>query len=165
MNLQAIFSLIVTALALLLPVFLLIGRARSRREAGENGQSPLPGARADLDAVPETAVPAPRSAGEPAPIVDRLILQRGAPQAGRATTAPATSGLRPAAPGLRPVASGLRPAASGLRPAASGPAQGASRPAVTTVESRLARLTPLQRAVVYSEILGPPVAERQTSGR
>ncbi len=151
MSLPAILSLIFATLLGLLPIFLLVGRRAiasrmSRRR--DNGQNESP------PDTPEMDQPTPRLAvsgtGDPAgesEILDRLIRER------RAAAQPRREA------GRTRLGSGqfdsLRIEGAAAASASEATARSGSR-----IEARLGRLNVLQRAIVYREILGPPVGLR-----
>ncbi len=161
MNLPAIFSLIFAALISLLPVLLLMGRRaiqnRPPRAGGEDG--------ADTKAPPG----ANSHGAEAQPIIGRLSERSEGKTADRQPR-PAreiyTRGQRP-----QTLEQELRDASriAGLRRQhlgriASSPAA-TRRPRAEILEARLSGLTPLQRAVVYSELLGSPAGLRRPGRR
>lgn len=171
MELPALFSLISAAILGLLPVLLLFGRRRMQRRT-----------RSDETAAPPSA--SARATGQEdadrgeRPILGRLVRDdRGEPDERErelreaaiiAGASPAVAyGNRRSAPRTvpRPAAPGLGPSVSetGLGRAERTPAGRHRRQ--QSIEERLARLTPLQRAVAYSEILGPPAALRKPGRR
>lgn len=147
MTISALFSLIAAVLFGLLPVLLLAGRriqrARRRgRESAAQDQGPLA---SDADLAPPGPSQTDRS------ILEKIVRGRRESvereemrRAGR--TAATGTGLAPAGAGL----AGTPPATATTRQ--SGP---------EAVARRLERLSPLQRAIVYREILGPPAALKQ----
>lgn len=176
MDLPALFSLIAVSLLGLIPLFLALVRGRARRrerdtaavvaerqrETATPGAMPpganrgvmAPGVRAaarqrraqsnDRDAG--TAPHQPASGAEPRPIMDRVtIAQRAA----------ARTRARAAASAMRRPGWGAEPASPPRR----------SQDAGQAIRTRLAGLSSLQRAIVYREILGPPVALRQPEER
>lgn len=171
MNLPAIFSLIFAALISLLPVLLLMGR-----RAVQN-RSPRPG---DEEGADTRTPPGANSHGtEAQPIMGRLSDRaegEGAESQPR-TQQPRTQQTRPAREiytrGQRPqsLEQELRDASriagrsrQRVGRLASSPAP-ARRPQAEVLEARLSRLTPLQRAVVYSELLGSPAGLRRPGRR
>jgi len=171
MSLPALFSLIFAALLGLLPIFLLVGRRAiasrlsRRRESGQDGSpSPsepptsgdlrAPQGRAGADATAEDQPP-PRLAisgtGDPAgesAILDRLIRERRAAAEPNRGAAGTRRGI--GRPYSSPIAEIPRDSGRMDRTETKG----------ARIEARLARLSVLQRGVVYREILGPPVGLR-----
>ncbi len=172
MNLPAIFSLIFAALISLLPVLLLMGRraVQSRSIREDKGGAP------DAKTPPGANSQGP----EAQPIMGRLSDR---PENDQANQRPRLQESRPQPP--RPVREiypqrrretleqELKDAAriAGVRrERLGGVSFGVSvsperRPPGQVLEARVAPLSPLQRAVVYSELLGPPAGLRRPGRR
>ncbi|MFW6293735.1 MAG: hypothetical protein ACOC7V_15630 [Spirochaetota bacterium] len=170
MSLPVLFSLIFATLLGLLPIFLLVGRRAiasrlSRRRDAVRDDSPSDAtALAPDDAREWQDRPAPDSAtsgrpktrlavsgtGEPAgesAILDRLIRER------RAAAGPKRESARDRIAAVHHEST--RPRVASDRSMERG----------SRIEGRLARLSVLQRAVVYREILGPPIGLRAPGER
>ena len=145
MNLPAIFSLIFAALLSLMPVLLLMGRRAAQSRLRDAGEEP----KGRGETKPLHGSNRPAAAGEPErPRVAREIYTRGQ---GRATP---ERDLRDAAR-----IAGMPMGRVGVAGRKS--KQPVRAPRSTPISARLSRLGPLQQAVVYSEILGRPVALRE----
>lgn len=178
MSLPAIFSLIFATLLGLLPIFLLVGRRaiasrlNRRRDGGKNDSpaesgTPTPGAGRTPQGRPgvdPTAAdqPPPRLAisgtGDPAgesAILDRLIRERRAAAESNREIARVRHGIGRL--DTSPIGSETTASAG---TAHSGNRADRTRSEGARIEARLARLSILQRGVVYREILGPPVGSR-----
>ena len=164
MDLPALFSLIFAAFIALFPVLLLMGRRMSQRRGTEE-----PGADRKSTEKPTPAA-TPGSAGT---ALGRLGERLGAPgRHGRQQAREIYSrGQRPSperelrdAARIAGVGRPVRPS----RPAAlstATPAATRKPGSGVLLQERLARLSPLQRAVVYGEILGKPAALREPGRR
>jgi hypothetical protein len=171
-TLPALFSLIFAAALSLLPIFLLIGRRirQSRpviRRDGQEGEGTL-ASDADLATTGEdsgrgTAGNQGTEKSAVGGILERIV--RGRPRS------PSEASQQESRPSLypRPGRSPAAAQAAGGSPSMAGydsdpvAARASVRPEpqrAKTIDQRLQRLTPLQRAIVYQEILGPPVALR-----
>jgi len=142
MSLPALFSLIFATLLGLLPIFLLVGRRviasrlSRRREAGQSESPSESGARGPGDRASE---------------------DRSAAVAPKRGVGPMRSASRQSDPSRIPGTANT--SARGTSPRhGTGPSR--TQDTRSRIEARLGRLTALQRAVVYREILGPPVALR-----
>lgn len=175
MSLSALFSLITAALITLLPVLLLMGRRRMRRRDRRaivrEGDQPAPPGGSDRDlAVPARAgaASAEQAGSGVEPAGERGILDR-------LTVRERSGGRRPQEAADRRAAFQANAAGGGAQRNAgpghsspgsapgAGPAREDSRAAgagAERLEQRLAHLSPLQRAIVYGEVLGKPVALR-----
>jgi len=153
---EGIVELLITALGILFFFIIPLGlRARNAAQRREQAGGPRPALRAERPAAaePETGEEElspgwPRSM-RPAPRELSPVPVPPAPAEAAAPAVPAPSapsGPPPAAWAMMP---GLRPAAESFPPAATRGAPEAAAP-------RGPRLTALQRAVVWAEILGPP---------
>ncbi|TVQ20318.1 MAG: hypothetical protein EA382_15135 [Spirochaetaceae bacterium] len=167
MDFGQLFSLIFASLLGLLPILLLIGRrarmreeeaaAQDQAEATKGGVSPE-GARdqsgGQAARVPaargQPARPTPRYDAGESSILSRIVRPDRAPGGSdrerEATREPLSAG---------------RPKRAVERPS---PARGATPARGQIAARRVARLTPLQQAIVYREVLGPPVALRDRAG-
>jgi len=174
MSIAALFSLIFATLVGLLPVFLLVGRrvmanrvrgTRNRKTDTDADLKEPTVRRARGTFAAETADASPAATGlrvsgsaDPAgdsALLDRLIRERretgsGTNEARRMRAAEREALVRAELYDAARIAGGI-----------PGRTQRSSRAAI---EARLARLTTLQRAVVFREILGPPAAERGPGG-
>ncbi len=165
MDLPAIFSLLFAALITLLPVLLLMGR---RMAQGRGREEP---AAADQEGTQRRG-PGDEERASAKPALGRLRERFGAPErdATRRTREIYTRGQRPSAErDLRDAAriAGGRPVRA-TKPAAlsHGSPAATRRPgSAELLQQRVARLSPLQRAVVYAEILGKPAALREPGRR
>ncbi len=167
MDLPTLFALISAAILGLLPVLLLFGRRRMQRRTRSSERSPASAAEAPRSMARENTESGER------PILGRLArderheehsgesarereLQEAAIIAGASpgTTARRRSTERSGA-GARTARSVTATAIGSTAPGRK--ASGAER----TIDDRLARLTPMQRAIAYREILGRPAALRE----
>ncbi|MFW5826376.1 MAG: hypothetical protein ACOCVO_02325 [bacterium] len=178
MELPALFALISAAILGLLPVLLLFGRRRMQRRtrSSERTTAELAGRNQPAGQASSGAA-APASGSEDTqtgerPILDRLArddvrrereLRDAAIIAGASPSAAQTPPRAPARQRARgPVPRGARSIAeTGLDRTPAGPGAAPRR----SLDERLARLTPLQRAIAYGEILGPPAALRRPGRR
>jgi hypothetical protein len=156
-SIPALFSLIAAALLTLLPLFLMLARNRMRRRdtetvaAAERGAAERgsgTGAPAAIQGGAYARVGPTWEPGEPRPILDRVTLERDQ----------RASEPRPGSPGAT-----VKRTAVAARFPGPGGEQRRTRQAGEALEARLSGLSPLQRAVVYREILGPPVGLRDTA--
>jgi hypothetical protein len=157
-SLAALFSLISAAILGLLPVLLLFGRRRMQRSNRPTGEANRPTGEATQpsDAALRATGREDAQSGE-RPILDRLARDRRSESNQRELREAAIiAGVWPAtaSPASASSATASPAAAHDERKSAPPPHRRRS------LEQRLARLTPLQRAIAYSEILGPPAALR-----
>ncbi len=172
MELPALFSLISAAILGLLPVLLLFGRRRMQRRtrSSERATAELagrnqPAGQASSGAAARATGSEDAQTGE-RPILDRLTrgeLREAAIIAGASPSAAQTPRRAPAGqPARGPAPRGARSVAeTGLGRRAPGTGAAPRK----SFDERLARLTPLQRAIAYGEILGPPAALRRPGRR
>lgn len=153
MDLPALFSLISAAIIGLLPVLLLFGRRRMQRRTQSSERSPASAAEAPAPMTRENA-----DSGE-RPILGRLARdERNEEQSGESAR---ERELREAA-----IIAGAGTARSVTATAIGSTAPGRKASAgEQAIEDRLAHLTPMQRAIAYSEILGRPAALREPGRR
>ena len=165
MDLPALFSLLFAAIITLFPLLLLMGRRMSRRPGAEEPGTDQQGAeeRKPPGGAPDSAGPALGRLGERLKGSGRDTRPKAREIYTRGQRPSAERDLRDAAriAGVqRPVRPSKPAALSTATPAATRkPGSG------VLLQERLARLSPLQRAVVYAEILGKPASLREPGRR
>ena len=157
MDFGQLFSLIFASLLGLLPILLLIGRRARMRGEEAAAQDATAGATTGSASPPAARdqggrQPSRRTAQydpDEASILSRIV------RPDRTPNGPGNQRATTRAPLSRASADRVKPP---LRTAGSIPARGG------ITARRIARLTPLQQAIVYRELLGPPLALRDSGG-